>query len=85
MWELLNRLFFLTYDPTVLALQRGTGAGDGPTGAGAAEWGTARGAVQGGTWAVSAGRRRAACQCGAGADALASQRALRRREMKKGG
>lgn len=73
----------LTYDPTVLALERGTGAGDGSTRAGAAERRAARCAVEGGTWAVGAGRRRAAGQCGAGADTLASQRALGRGEIEK--
>lgn len=74
---------FLTYDPTVLALKCGAGACDGPTGAGAAERRAAGRAVERGTWAVSAGRRRAAGQCRAGADTLASHRALGRGEMEK--
>lgn len=51
---------FLTYDPAVFALKCGAGACDGPTGAGAAERGATGGAVERRTWAVGAGRRRAA-------------------------
>ena len=79
----MTRESVLTYDPTVLALKCGAGAGDGSTGAGAAERGAACRAVQGGTWTVSTGRRRAARKCGAGADTLAGQRALRRTEKEE--
>lgn len=57
---ILKSWLFLTYDATVFALKCGAGASDGPTGAGAAEGGAAGRAVERGTWAVSAGRRRAA-------------------------
>ena len=69
---------FLTYDPTVLALECGAGACDGSTGAGVAERGATGRAVERGAWAVSAGRCRAAGECRAGTDTLASHRALRR-------
>lgn len=73
----------LTNYPTILALKCGAGAGDGSTVAGAAEIGTAGCAVECRTWAVGAGRRRAASQCGAGANTLASHRALGRKELEK--
>lgn len=69
-------MLILTYDPTVFALKCGAGTRDGPTGAGAAEGGPAGRAVEGGAWAVGAGRCCAAGQRGARADALASHRAL---------
>lgn len=74
---------FLTYDPTVFALKCGAGACDGPTGAGAAERGATGRAVERRTWAVSARRRRAAGQCRAGTDTLASHRALRKKAIEK--
>lgn len=78
-------MLYRTYDPAVLALKSGAGAGDGPTGAGTTEWGTTCRAVESGAWAVGAGRCRAAGQGGAGANSLAGQSALRReRERKKG-
>lgn len=46
---------FLTYDPTIFALQSRTGARDGPARAGAAEGGPAGSAVEGRARAVSAG------------------------------
>lgn len=75
--------FSLTYDSTVFTLKSWAWAGDGPTRAGAAERGAACCAVERGTWAVSAGRRRATGQCGAGADTLACDRALERKELEK--
>lgn len=74
---------FLTYDPTVFALKCGAGACDGPTGAGAAERRAAGGAVEGWTWAVSAGWCCAAGQCRAGADTLAGRRGLGKTEREK--
>lgn len=74
----------LTYYPTVLALECGAGAGDGPTGAGVAERGAAGCAVESRTRAVGAGRRRAASQRRARADTLAGHTALGRRENRQG-
>ena len=73
----------LPYDPAVLALERGAGAGDGPTGAGvtqgrsavttaAVSEAVAGVAVQGGARALCAGGRRATGQTGAGTDTLTS-------------
>lgn len=76
-------LLSLTYDSTVFALKCGAWAGDGPTRAGAAERGAACRAVERGTWAVSAGRRRTAGQCRAGAYTLACHRALGRGKIEK--
>lgn len=73
----------LTYDPTVFALERGAGAGDGPAGAGAAQGRAAGGAVERGAWAVGAGRRRAAGQRGARTDALTGHRALEREKERE--